>query len=122
MKFLLTLLPVFFVSVVWGQQASKLSSQPDSTKKLILAEASCGLCKFGMNGGGCNLAVRFDGKSYYVDGAGIDDFGDAHAADGFCEAVRQAEVQGEVVNDRFQVSYFKLIEEPKKPKREKKKS
>jgi hypothetical protein len=87
---------------------------PDPNKKLQTVDASCGQCKFGLKGKGCNLAVRLDGKAYFVDGTEIDSHGDAHASDGFCNAIRKAEVQGEVVNDRFVVSYFKLIPAEKK--------
>ena len=52
-----------------------------------------------------------DGKAYFVTGTDIDDHGDAHAHDGFCEAIRLAEVQGEMIGDKFNVSYFKLTEE-----------
>jgi hypothetical protein len=55
------------------------------------------------------LAVRLDGKSYFVDGTTLDEHGDAHAEDGFCNAVRQAEVIGEVKDGRFVVTYFKLL-------------
>ena len=61
-----------------------------------------------------DLAVRIDGKSYFVDGTDIDSHGDAHAKDGFCNAIRKAEVQGEIVNDRFKVTYFKLLKQEKK--------
>jgi hypothetical protein len=47
-------------------------------------EAACGECRFGLPGSGCDLAVRIDGVAYFVDGTGIDDHGDAHAQDGFC--------------------------------------
>jgi len=81
-----------------------------------IVEASCGECKFGMKGQGCNLAVRFDNKSYYVDGTNINDHGDAHAEDGFCSAIRKAKVTGKVVNEKFVVSSFKLLPaEAKKP-------
>ncbi len=81
----------------------------DSTKKLITAEASCGQCNFGLKAPGCALAVRIDGKAYFVDGTTIDDHGDAHAADGFCESIRKAQVQGAVVDNRFKATYFKLL-------------
>jgi len=77
--------------------------------KIKVVDVSCGQCQFGMKAQGCALAVRLDGKSYFVDGASLDDFGDAHAADGFCNAVRQAEVIGEVKNGRFVATYFKLV-------------
>jgi hypothetical protein len=37
-----------------------------------------------MEGHGCELAVRIDGKPYFVDGTSLDSHGDAHANDGFC--------------------------------------
>jgi hypothetical protein len=79
-------------------------------------EASCGQCKFGLQGTDCDLAVRIDGKAYYVDGTNIDEHGDAHAKDGFCNAIRKATVQGEVVDNRFKATYFKLVSDTKKKK------
>jgi hypothetical protein len=58
--------------------------------------------------------VRIDGKSYFVDGTDIDSHGDAHAKDGFCNAIRKAEVQGEIVSDRFKVTYYKVMKSPEK--------
>ena len=63
-----------------------------------------------MKGKSCDLAVRIKGKAYFIDGANIDSFGDAHGKMGFCNAIRKAEVQGEIVSNRFKVTYFKLIE------------
>jgi Family of unknown function (DUF6370) len=106
MKKLFTLLVcILFVSAIKAQSISI----PDSTKKIIKAEASCGQCQFGIKAAGCNLAVRIDGKAYFVDGTSLDDHGDAHAADGFCEAIRKAEVQGKVVDNRFKATYFKVL-------------
>lgn len=89
--------------------AQSKTSVPDSTKKILTVEASCGQCQFKMQGKGCSLAVRMDGKSYFVDGSSIDDHGDAHGEDGFCEAIRKAEVQGVVVDNRFKATYFKVL-------------
>ncbi|MCP3905862.1 MAG: hypothetical protein GY715_19740 [Planctomycetes bacterium] len=72
-------------------------------------DAACGQCQFGLPGDGCDLAVRFDGHAYFVDGTGIDDHGDAHAADGLCNAVRRARVTGRVAGDRFVASSFELL-------------
>jgi len=74
-----------------------------------IVEASCGQCNFGMKGNGCTLAVRIDGKAYFVDGTSIDKHGDAHADDGFCSAIRKAEITGEIVGDRFKATSFKLL-------------
>lgn len=83
--------------------------QVDSTRKVLVVEAACGECRFGMPGKSCDLAIRINGKAYFVDGTTIDSHGDAHANDGFCNAIRKAEVQGDTVNNRFKVTYFKLI-------------
>ena len=100
MKKIISIL-ILFVSIAVNAQ--------DKPKTQIV-EVSCGQCQFGMKGkAGCDLAVRIDGKSYFVDGTDINKHGDAHAADGFCSAVRKAEVVGEVKNDRFVVSEFKLL-------------
>lgn len=72
-------------------------------------EAACGECQFDMEGDSCDLAVRIDGVGYFVDGTGLDDHGDAHAPDGFCNAVRQAKVVGEVIDGRFVVESFELV-------------
>jgi hypothetical protein len=38
------------------------------TIKISIVEAACGQCQFEMEGYGCELAVRIDGKPYFVDG------------------------------------------------------
>ena len=58
---------------------------------------------------GCDLAVRIDNKTYFVDGTTLNDHGDAHSQDGFCSAIRKAEVTGEIKGDRFVASSFKLL-------------
>lgn len=88
----------------------------DTTQKLLTVEASCGQCQLGLKGKGCNLAVRINGKAYFVDGSDIDSHGDAHADDGFCNKIRKAKVQGEIVDNRFKATYFQLLSEAaKKP-------
>ena len=84
-------------------------------KSSQIVEVACGQCQFDLKQKkGCDLAVRINGKSYFVEGTKIDDHGDAHAKDGFCNAVRKAEVIGEIINDKFVVSYFKLLPETTK--------
>jgi hypothetical protein len=104
----------FFVLTVSGQSTANKTSVPDTLKKIMLVEVSCGKCKLGLAGKNCDMAVRINGKAYYADGANIDAFGDAHAADGMCNAIRMAEVQGQVVANRFKISYIKLLPEEKK--------
>ena len=90
------------------------AQEKKTEQKPQIVEASCGQCQFGMKDKkGCDLAVRLDGKAYFVEGTDINKNGDAHAHDGFCSAIRQAEVVGEVKDNKFVVSQFKLLP-PKK--------
>ncbi|MBS1759837.1 MAG: hypothetical protein JST23_06900 [Bacteroidetes bacterium] len=116
----LLLFAFLFTSGIANAQNITTVGVKDPNKKTQLVEASCGECNFKMDGKSCDLAVRIDGKTYFVDGAEINQFGDAHAKDGFCEAVRKAEVQGEVENNRFRVSYFKLLKSDNKKDAKKK--
>ncbi len=102
-----------FSFTAFCQTGTAKKTVPDPNKKIQLADISCGKCKLGLPGKTCDLAVRIGDKAYYVDGADIDSFGDAHAQDGFCNAIRKAEVQGEIVDDRFKISYVKLLPEKK---------
>ncbi|QKJ62560.1 DUF6370 family protein [Flavobacterium sp. M31R6] len=106
MKNLFTIV-LLFIALISGAQEKKelLKSQ--------IVEVSCGQCQFGLKGKGCDLAVRIDGKSYFVDGTKIDDHGDADAKDGFCKTIRKAEVAGTIVNNRFKVTSFTLLPEQK---------
>lgn len=106
MKNLLSLALLFTVFFSNAQE-KKESLKPQTV------EAACGECQFGMKGKGCNLAVRIDGKSYFVDGSKIDDHGDSHADDGFCNAIRKAEVTGTIVDNRFKAATFTLLPEKK---------
>ena len=74
-----------------------------------VVEAACGECKFGLKGKDCDLAVRMNGRSYFVDGVKADSLGDAHAADGICESIRKARVTGEVKGSRFVATSFELL-------------
>ncbi len=78
-------------------------------QKTQIVKASCGECQFGMKGHGCELAILIDGKPYFVDGTSIDSHGDAHADDGFCTTIRKAEVVGQIIDNRFKATSFKLI-------------
>ncbi|MGO4820481.1 MULTISPECIES: DUF6370 family protein [unclassified Flavobacterium] len=99
---------LFFCTIILSAQEKKEAVKPQ------IVEASCGQCQFGMQGYDCELAVRIDGKSYFVDGTSIDSHGDAHAKDGFCETIKKAEVTGEIVNNRFVATSFKVLAEEKK--------
>lgn len=110
-KIIHSFLFLFLVQFSFAQDAGQLKLDP--SKKVQIVEASCGQCQFKMAGKGCTLAVRINGKSYFVDKADIDGFGDAHADEGFCNAIRKAKVQGEIVNNKFVASYFELLDKKK---------
>ena len=104
-KFIVLCLFIFAISV-HAQQ---------TTRKVQVVEASCGQCQFKMKDKkGCDLAVRIDGKAYFVDGTNIDDHGDAHSSTGFCNAIRKAEVTGKIKDGKFVATSFKLLPEAKK--------
>ena len=89
-----------------------LSSLVFAQKKIQdrIVPASCGMCQFKQKTDkGCVLSVKIDGKVYTVAGTGINDHGDAHAADGFCNKVRKAKVSGEITGSVFVASKFSLI-------------
>ncbi|QJX45503.1 hypothetical protein HMJ29_00530 [Hymenobacter taeanensis] len=118
MKVLLLLLSLSFATVTVRAQSAPAptTATPDPAKKLQVVDAACGQCRLGLPGKSCDLAVRVNGKAYFVDGTDIDSHGDAHAKDGLCNSVRKAQVQGEVVDNRFKATYFQLLPETAKVK------
>ena len=98
-----------------GCQNAEVAEQTDLEPKTKVefqnetVECSCGQCQFNMEGSGCKLAVRIDGKSYFVEGSTIDDHGDAHARDGLCNAIQNAKVSGEIKDGRFIASSIELV-------------
>ena len=112
MKLTLLLLTHFVFTAAFSQDA-RTHFVPDTTKPIQVVDVACGTCKFGLAGTDCLLAARIESKAYFIEGTKIDDHGDAHASQGFCKAIRRAEVQGAVMNEKFVVTYFKLL--PVKP-------
>ena len=99
MKQIIGIFILIFLQLSLSAQ-KKTEPQIDPSKKLMTVEASCGQCQFKMAGSGCTLAVRYNGKAYFVDKANIDSFGDAHSKMGFCNAIRKAKVQGGLFWDK----------------------
>ena len=108
-KCLLLLVMLVSFSFIYAQDTTKKKLVFDPKNPTYEVEATCGTCMFKMEGKGCLLAIKFKGKNYFVDGTGLEDHGDAHDKEGFCNAIKKAKVQGNVVKDRFEVSYFELI-------------
>jgi len=111
-----TVLAIFGILIINFSVLAQSKSEKKDDKAAQVVEASCGQCQFGLTDKqGCDLAVRIDGKSYWLDGTNIHGHGDAHGAGGFCTTVRKAEVVGEIKDGRYKASSFKLlpIEKPK---------
>lgn len=108
MKIFISLLLLSFSIIGNAQEKNK------TKLKSQILETACGQCQFGMPGDGCDLAVKIDNHFYFVKGSHIDDHGDAHATDGFCQTTRKAKVKGKIENNKFVVTRFKLL--PKKEK------
>jgi len=90
--------------------ALKAQTKPQTKVTNKEVEIACGECQFKLKGKSCDLAVRIDGKPYFVDGKGIDDFGDAHdEKHGFCNVISKAKVTGEIVNGRFKAEKINLL-------------
>ena len=115
MKQLISLVLFFAAVSAFGQEKEPKVS-PDHPVRTRTVEASCGQCNLGLKGKSCDLAVRIDGKSYFVKGTDIDSHGDAHAENGFCNSIRKAEVRGEIRDGFFYASFFKLLPDQKKKK------
>ena len=79
-------------------------NQDGIVKGLVLA--SCGMCNFGTKDRICSLSIQINKKAYSVKGTHIDDHGDSHANDGFCNAVRVAKVSGKVDKNNFIAETF----------------
>lgn len=108
-KLLLLIIAFGFFFNANAQDTTQKKLVFDSKKTTYTVETTCGNCLYKMKGEGCHLAIKLKNKNYFVDGTNIDDHGDAHDTDGFCNAIKKAKVQGEIRGDRFMVSYFELI-------------
>jgi|TARA_B100000959_G_C14992043_1_gene628424 hypothetical protein len=80
----------------------------DDGKVKGLVLASCGMCNFGMRNRKCSLAIQINETAFNVKGSKIDDHGDSHANDGFCNAVRVAKVSGKIDKSTFIADSFEL--------------
>lgn len=108
-KLLYLLIMLVSFSFTYAQQTTKKKLVFNPKNPSYEVEATCGNCMYKMKGDGCHLAIKLNGMNYFVDGTNIDDHGDAHDKEGFCNAIKKAKVQGSVVGERFLVTYFELI-------------
>ncbi len=108
-KITLFLVAMLLCGISFSQNNTPKKLVLDSTQKVFELPAACGTCMFKMKGKGCILAVEYNKQYYFVTGTSIDDHGDAHAKEGFCNAIRKAKVQGVVKDEKFAVTYFELV-------------
>lgn len=95
------------VSGLWI--AGCATPKPVVLSQPTVVEFACGECLFHMKGDGCDLAVRVDGHTYYVEGVDESKLGDAHAKDGICSVIRKARVTGAVKDGRFVATSFEVL-------------
>ena len=112
-----TVISIYFFSsniLLFSQNKPK----PQSAMKInLIVDASCAKCQMGKNNDDeCLLAVEINSDIYYVEGTTIDDHGDAHASDGFCNVVRKAHVEGIIDDGRFYLDKFRLLKYREKKK------
>jgi hypothetical protein len=106
--FVLLVFPVVLILACESTQRRELADV--NTVGPIVAEAGCATCIYDMpDVQGCVLAVKIDGKSYRVEGSGIDDHGDAHAADGLCNTARRARIAGRIEARMFVAEQIELL-------------
>lgn len=98
-----------FILLSFSSFAQKPFGKTNQSLAMDTLETSCGSCNFQMAKKGCYLAVKKDGKAYEIKGTNLDDHGDAHAADGFCMAIRKARIQGKIENGFYVATYFELL-------------
>ena len=109
--FLTLLFIVLQFSISQGAEKPHVSKHLSASDLIegAVVKASCGQCKFEMEGKGCDLAVAINGKYYFVTESHIDDYGDAHGSHGFCNAIRDAKVKGTIKDGKFQAKEFILL-------------
>ena len=97
-------------------------SKTTSNKKLGLIESipinkhiagnvliSCGMCNFMSDDNDCSLAIKIGKNILSVNDVGINEHGDSHARDGYCNVIKKVYVEGKVNNLTF---YPEKIELP----------
>ena len=62
---------------------------------------SCGMCNFMTNDNDCSMAIKIGKGVYNVSGVNINEHGDSHATDGYCNVIKKVYVEGRVSGNRF---------------------
>ena len=114
-KIIYSLFITFLLIIDISISAQQFSPDTHGMRVNLIVDASCAKCQFDKNDDECLLAVEINSEIYYVDGTTIDDHGDAHGSDGFCNTVRKAHVEGVIDGNKFLLEKFSLLKyRPKK--------
>ena len=98
---------VFIGNVIFSQENN---DKAHMMRVNLIVDASCAKCQFGNEKDKeCLLALNINSEIYYVEGASIDDHGDAHRSDGFCSVIRKAHVEGVIDGNKFFLDRFSLL-------------
>ena len=90
------------------KKAGLLESVPASSYISGNVLVSCGMCNFMTEDNDCSLAIKVGANTYKVNGVGIDEHGDSHAKDGYCNVIKKAYVEGKIKNNKFMPSKMDL--------------
>ena len=66
------------------------------------------MCNFMTADNDCSLAIKVGANTYKVNGVGIDEHGNSHAKDGYCNVIKKAYVEGKIKNNKFMPSKMDL--------------
>ena len=107
------------IIIIFSILLISLSVNAQKKEKTYKVLAGCGQCQLEMNSKtGCDLAIQYAGKKYWVDGSSLQDHGDEHDPEaGMCQTTRKAEVQGNFKEGKFIATSFTLIDNKKKKKK-----
>ena len=84
-----------------SQKVGLLESIPSTKRIQGNVLVSCGMCNFYTDNNDCSLAVKIGKTVLEVKGVGIDDHGDSHAKDGYCNVIKKVYVEGIVRKNSF---------------------
>ena len=65
---------------------------------------SCGMCNFMSGDNDCALAIKVGRNVLSLKDVGIDDHGDSHAKDGYCNVIKKVYVEGRVRGKTFKAN------------------
>ena len=109
-KYIFTLSITFLLIIDISTISQQISHDTHGMRINLIVDASCAKCQFNKEDDECLLAVEINSEIYYVDGTTIDDHGDAHGSDGFCNVIRKAHVEGAIYGNKFLLEKFSLLQ------------